>query len=77
MDPYTVQFISKSSYSSVQCFQSWKDLIRPKLLPHQMRPDDDIKDINPDATPENTFLPTDILDYYKPGTLEPKGFSGK
>jgi len=41
-----------------------RDLIRPKLLPHQMRPQDDRRDINPDATMENTFLPSDLLARY-------------
>ena len=44
--------------------QNLRDLIRPKLLPHQMRAQDDRRDINPEATMENTFLPSDLLSRY-------------
>lgn len=44
-------------------------MIRPKLLPHQMRPGDDPRDIDPEATMENTFLPADLLARYD-GSLE-------
>jgi len=47
----------------------WPGLIRPKLLPHQMRPGDDPRDIDPEATMENTFLPADLLARYD-GSLE-------
>ena len=30
-----------------------------------MRAGDDPRDINPKATMENTFLPSDVLEYYK------------
>jgi len=39
-------------------------LIRPKLLPHQLRAGDNLLDINPEATVANTFLPTDLLEEY-------------
>jgi len=38
-----------------------------------MREGDDPNDINPDATPENTFLPVDAIPYYRPNTLQLKG----
>ncbi|XP_067944082.1 sodium- and chloride-dependent taurine transporter-like [Watersipora subatra] len=55
---------------------TWMSLIRPKLLPHQMRLQDNPRDINPDATPENTFLPTDVLKFYREGTLTPRTSTG-
>lgn len=53
-------------------WQLWSDIIRPRLLPHQMGLTYDSRDVNPDATPENTFLPSDVLDFYQPGTLIPR-----
>ncbi|XP_067944675.1 sodium- and chloride-dependent taurine transporter-like [Watersipora subatra] len=46
-----------------------RKLIRPRLLPHQMRPGDNPLDLNADATLENIFLPSDILSEYS-GSLE-------
>ncbi|XP_067945396.1 sodium- and chloride-dependent taurine transporter-like [Watersipora subatra] len=50
-------------------YPNFRKLIRPRLLPHQMRPGDNPLDLNPDATLENVFLPSDLLAEYN-GSLE-------
>jgi len=64
-----IMIIWKVGANLIHYKKPWIELIRPKLLPHQMRPGDDPRDINPKATMANTFLPSDILKDYR-GSFE-------